>query len=132
MTKNLTKINPEISTYIDDTGRVFHYSLINNKTDKLVIHFTAFFGDWGDRKEYKKYYKGYFHRYRMFADQKGYNFLFVCDQYGATQEIINTVVASLNIKWQNIITIGSSMGATGALKFGLKIMRRLPLRFPLI
>ncbi len=85
MTKNLTKINPEISTYIDDAGRVFHYSLINNKTDKLVIHFTAFFGDWGDRKEYKKYYKGYFHRYRMFIDEKRYNFLFLCDQFGVTE-----------------------------------------------
>lgn len=132
-------MNPEISTYIDNEGREFHYSFINNKADKLVIHFTAFFGDWGDRKEYKKYYKGYFHRYRMFVDEKKYNFLFVCDQYGvtqngtyytgnagdffverATQKIINTVVASLNISWQNIITIGSSMGATGALKFGLK------------
>lgn len=131
-------MNPEVSTYLDNEGREFNYSLIDNKSDKLVIHFTAFFGDWGDRKEYKKYYKGYFHRYKMFADLKDYSFLFLCDQFGvtqngtyytgkagdffverATQQIINTVISTLNIPWQNIITIGSSMGATGALKFGL-------------
>jgi hypothetical protein len=132
-------MTPNISTYTDNQGREFHYSLINNQSRKLVIHFTAFFGDWGDRKEYKKYYKGYFHRYRMFADQSAYNFLFLCDQFGvtengtyytgkagdffverATQDIIDKVMADLDIRWSNVITVGSSMGATSALKYGLK------------
>ena len=131
-------MQPIISTYKDSNGREFYFSLIDNGSKKLVIHFTAFFGDWGDRKEYKDYYKGYFHRYKMFSDQKLFNVLFLCDQYGITsngtyytgetgdffveramQKIIIKVLRKLKIQSHNVISVGSSMGATGAIKFGL-------------
>jgi len=127
-----------VSTLKDEAGREFHYLLVENPSSPfLVIHFTAFFGDWGDRKEFKTNYQGYFHRYRMLKDS-GYNCLFLCDQFGATKngtyytgergdlfveramnKIIQNVMQKLNISQDHVMTVGSSMGACGALKFGL-------------
>ena len=131
-------MNYPISTYVDDSGRKFHYVFIRKKRSQdLVVHFTAFFGDWGDRKEYKKNYQGYFHRLRMLKDSR-HNTLFLCDQFGATNNgtyytgekgdffveramirIIESILAEFSISPGKTITIGSSMGAYAALKFGL-------------
>ncbi|EPG76193.1 hypothetical protein LEP1GSC058_0793 [Leptospira fainei serovar Hurstbridge str. BUT 6] len=128
-----------ISKYTDEGGRDFYYILKTRKNvKKLVIHFTAFFGDWGDRKEYKENYQGYFHRLKMLGFQKDFNTLFLCDQFGfskngtyytgehgdffverAMLKIIKRTIGELQISSGDIITIGSSMGATAALKFGL-------------
>lgn len=131
-------MQPNICTFTDDKGREFYYSLVENNSDKLVVHFTAFFGDWGDRKEYKENYKGYFHRYKMLANQQAFNVLFLCDHYGVTnngtyytgkagdffveravKKIILSTLKRLNISTDKVISIGSSMGATAAIKFGL-------------
>jgi hypothetical protein len=132
---------PAVQTYTDESGRQFHYIHISRPhTRKLLIHFTAFFGDWGERKQYRYYYQGYFHRFRMFRNESDYGCLFLCDQFGADSNgtyytgqkgdffveramryIIATVMAKDLVPASNVVTIGSSMGATGAMKFGLML-----------
>ena len=127
-----------VSTYIDDQGREFHYIFINRHQPKFVVHFTAFFGDWGDRKEYKTYYQGYFHRLRMLGSEPEFSALFLCDQFGFTKNgtyylgekgdlfveramnhIIEKCFREADVAPEQTIMVGSSMGATGAMKFGL-------------
>jgi hypothetical protein len=132
---------PDIETYTDEKGRQFHYiHLSRPETRKLLIHFTAFFGDWGERQQYRHYYQGYFHRFRMFRNVTDYSCLFLCDQFGADSNgtyytgekgdffveramlhIITQVMQTDQAAASNVVTIGSSMGATGALKFGLML-----------
>lgn len=133
-------LNQFKKTYIDRESRSFHYLLIKrSNTNKVVVHFTAFFGDWGDRKEYKENYQGYFHRLKMLGQEEDFSSIFICDQYGFTKngtyylgengdlfveravtEILETEFQNNNFSYSNAIMIGSSMGATAALKFGLK------------
>lgn len=128
-----------ISTYVDPQGRQFSYVHIRRPEAKnLLVHFTAFFGDWGDRKEYKELYQGYFHRLKIFGDQPEYSSLFLCDEYGHTHNgtyytgekgdffveramnaILDDVQRADGIGAERVVMVGSSMGATGALKFGL-------------
>ncbi|TGK09952.1 Two component regulator three Y domain-containing protein [Leptospira fletcheri] len=132
-------MNLDISKYTDEQGRDFFYIFRKKPGVRtLVIHFTAFFGDWGDRKEYKENYQGYFHRLKMLGDQREFNSLFLCDQFGFTKngtyytgehgdffveramlKMIQSILNENGISNQDLITIGSSMGATAALKFGL-------------
>lgn len=126
--------------FIDETGREFFYVFIHRpKTAKVIVHFSAFFGDWGDRKEYKEIYQGYFHRLKMFGPEEEYSTLFLCDQYGATKngtyylgergdlfvekatsQIIESIFNQNHLSFDQTVMVGSSMGATAALKFGLK------------
>jgi hypothetical protein len=130
---------PRVDFLADDVGRRFNFIHISRpRTKKLVIHFTAFFGDWGERKEYRENYQGYFHRLKMLKDVTGYGFLFLCDQFGvekngtyytgekgdffverAVIDIIQQALVRDGIGGEDVITIGSSSGATAALKFGL-------------
>jgi hypothetical protein len=130
---------PRVDFFADDMGRRFNFIHVSRpKTKKLVIHFTAFFGDWGERKEYRENYQGYFHRLKMLKDVTDYGFLFLCDQFGVEKNgtyytgekgdffveraVINIIQQALlrdGISEENVITIGSSSGATAALKFGL-------------
>lgn len=131
--------NPNTYTFVDNSNRVFNYSTIDNKSNKLIILFTAFFGDWGERAEYREHFQGYFHRYKMFNNVHDYNYLFLCDQYGhdnngtyytgykgdffverAIDLIIDKVVHEFSISKENIITLGSSMGGYAALKFAIQ------------
>ncbi|MCB1509848.1 MAG: methyltransferase domain-containing protein [Hyphomicrobiaceae bacterium] len=133
-----------IQSYTDAEGRVFRYVHIPRpETGRLLVHFTAFFGDWGDRKAYKEFYQGYFHRLRMFGDATEYGCLFLCDQFGHTQNgtyytgekgdffverameaIIAQVMEKDGVGPDGVVMAGSSMGATGALKFGLRFNAR--------
>ena len=44
---------------------------------------SAFFGEWGERREHRAQYSGYFHRMRMFWPLAEHSFLFLCDTFGA-------------------------------------------------
>jgi hypothetical protein len=128
-----------VQSYVDEEGRIFNFvHLCRPATKKLMVHFTAFFGEWGERKEYRENYQGYFHRLRMLKDVEDYSALFLCDQYGvesngtyytgekgdffverAITKIIQSAMKASDVSSDQLVTIGSSAGATGALKFGL-------------
>lgn len=125
--------------FIDEEGRSFFYLFVPKPhSKKVIVHFTAFFGDWGDRKEYKEVYQGYFHRLKMLGAEEQYNSLFLCDEYGVTKngtyylgekgdlfveramiKIIEKIFSENNLSFSESVMIGSSMGATAALKFGM-------------
>ena len=133
----MTTFNPEFKSYVDENAREFNYVRIDNNSSTTVIHFSAFFGEWGDRAENRKQFKGYFHRLKMLGVDERYNWLFLCDTFGADQNgtyyfgedgddfvframnqifLLEGLSSNSN---QKVITVGSSMGATGALVFGL-------------
>ena len=47
------------------------------------MHFSAFFGKWGDAKPYRDRFRGYFHRLKMLGTDPAHDWLFLCDAYGA-------------------------------------------------
>jgi hypothetical protein len=129
---------PDVQRYIDEHGRAFEYVHIRNGRKTLVVHFSAFFGKWGDRKEYRDRFQGYFHRLKMLGSAPEHDWLFLCDAYGAfgdgtyytgergdffveraMTEIIGRVQGEGGYAWDRVGMAGSSMGATAALKFGL-------------
>jgi hypothetical protein len=128
-----------VQPFYDEQGRIFNFiHLSRPNTKKLLVHFTAFFGEWGDRKEHRENYQGYFHRLRMLKDAEFCSVLFVCDQFGAESngtyytgeagdffveramtQIIEQAMKRDGVTSDGLVTIGSSAGATGAIKFGL-------------
>lgn len=131
----------EQSVYTDPFGREFHYIHIDKGNSQLGIHFSAFFGDWGDDPKHRKTFGGYFHRLRMLGTDESIDWLFLCDAYGADEngtyyigkqndpyvedairKIVELVGLGARYSVQKTVTIGSSMGATAALKFGLIYM----------
>lgn len=126
------------SVYTDSHGREFHYIHVDRGNNQLGVHFSAFFGDWGDDPKYRKTFGGYFHRLRMLGTDGSIDWLFLCDAFGADEngtyyigkhddpfvenamfEILKRIGLETRYVAQNTVTIGSSMGATAALKFGL-------------
>jgi pimeloyl-ACP methyl ester carboxylesterase len=120
-------------------GRSYPYVLLPGTGRTLCIHYSAFFGEWGDRRQTRAQFKGWFHRLRMFWPLAEHNFLFLCDTYGADSNgtyykgengdffveramgsIQDDVAASLGLGPTETVTIGSSMGATAALRFALR------------
>ncbi len=120
-------------------GRSYPYVLLPGTGDTLCIHYSAFFGEWGDRREHRAQFAGWFHRLRMFWPFASHHFLFLCDTYGADRngtyykgeagdffveramdEIQAGVAAELGIEPGSTVTLGSSMGATAALRFALR------------
>jgi len=71
--------------YTDPEGRQFHYVYFDNGHRELGIHFSAFFGDWGDAPKYRATFGGYFHRLRMLSSDESLDWLFLCDAYGADE-----------------------------------------------
>jgi len=136
--------SPSVSRYLDDRGRLFEYvHWPHAEATGLVIHFSAFFGKWGDAKPYRDQFQGYFHRLKMLGTCPDHNWLFLCDPYGAyqngtyylgeagdlfveraTRAIIDQVVASSGVGTDELILLGSSMGGTAALKFGLDLQAK--------
>lgn len=121
-------------------GRSYPYVLLPGSGDTLCIHYSAFFGEWGNRREYRAQFAGWFHRLRMFWPFADHHFLFLCDTYGADRngtyykgeaddffveramaEIQSRVAAELGIEPAKTVTLGSSMGATAALRFALRL-----------
>jgi hypothetical protein len=130
---------PAVSEYVDPEGRRFEYVHIRRGRPDLVVHFSAFFGKWGEAKPYRDRFQGYFHRLKMLGSAEEHDWLFLCDPYGAfdngtyytgqkgdffveraTSTIIGKVIHEGNYANSRVATIGSSMGATAALKFGLR------------
>ena len=120
-------------------GRLYNYVLYPGSGDTLCIHFSAFFGESGERRPTRAQFSGYFHRLRMFWPASAHSFLFLCDTFGveengcyykgengdffverAIDEIIGSTIERTEVSPERVVTIGSSMGATGALRVGLK------------
>ncbi len=130
---------PPPETHHDDQGRPFEFVHIPHEgaTD-LVIHFSAFFGAWGNARPYRDQFQGYFHRMKMLGRDERHNWLFLCDSYGpfdngtyytgragdffverSMVSIIERIMQRQGVGPERAITIGSSMGATAAIKFAL-------------
>ncbi len=120
-------------------GRDYTYVLYPGTGPALGIHFSAFFGEWGERRENRPQFQGHFHRMRMFWPLQEYSFLFLCDTFGADrngtyykgesndffveramEQIIAAVQAELGVPAARTVTMGSSMGATAAVRFALR------------
>lgn len=128
-----------VTSYRDAEGRCFEYvHLGHNPGGPLVIHFSAFFGKWGNARAYRARFQGYFHRLKLLGGDTTKNWLFLCDPCGAFEngsyytgakgdffveramlEIIDSVCAAHGYEVAEAVTAGSSMGGTAALKFGL-------------
>ena len=130
----------QIEAHTDADGRTFNYVPVPHGAPDLAIHFSAFFGEWGDAKPYRDIFQGYYHRLKMLGDEPSHDWAFLCDQYGAeengtyytgekgdffveraTLEIIDGVSRRFGHGPERTVLLGSSMGATAALKFGLML-----------
>lgn len=131
----------DLRRYIDDAGRSFEYAVVRHRgAAALGIHLSAFFGRWGEARQYRETFGGYFHRLRMLGGCEDYDWLFLCDAYGAFSNgtyytghrgdlfveraviaISTEVMEELGHPPQRTVAIGSSMGATGALVLGLRL-----------
>lgn len=134
------EVTPVMAEHVDDAGRRFGYATVDHPDAVgLGIHFSAFFGNWGNARAYRDDFKGYFHRLRMLGSHERRNWLFLCDPYGAcdngtyylgadgdlfveraTHAIIEAQLERLGVDPSQVVTLGSSMGGTAALKFGLR------------
>jgi hypothetical protein len=131
----------QVREHRDAEGRIFRYVPVRHPGARgLVVHFSAFFGEWGDAPQHRKIFQGHFHRLRMLGDAPDYDFLFVCDEFGADGngtyytgeggdlfveramlDLIRGQIEESGHGAGRTVTMGSSMGATGALKFGLML-----------
>jgi hypothetical protein len=124
-------------TVID--GRTYPYVVLPGRGSTMCIHYSAFFGEWGERRQHRAQFQGWFHRLRMFWPMAQYHFLFLCDTFGADangtyykgengdffveramQVIQRQVADQLGVDATRTVTLGSSMGATAALRFALR------------
>ncbi|HYM55375.1 MAG TPA: hypothetical protein VES97_08435 [Solirubrobacteraceae bacterium] len=120
-------------------GRTYPYVVLPGRGSTLCIHFSAFFGEWGERRQHRAQFQGWFHRLRMFWPLAEHHFLFLCDTFGADangtyykgedgdffveramEQIQGQVGDLLGIDAAHTIALGSSMGATAALRFALR------------
>jgi hypothetical protein len=133
--------SPPVRTYTDPEGRPFDYvHLTHEGSHGLGVHFSAFFGKWGDAKPYRDRFRGYFHRLKMLGTDPAHDWLFLCDAYGAHDNgtyytgekgdfyveramlaILGQVTTEHGYAPADTVMLGSSMGATAALKFGLML-----------
>lgn len=121
-------------------GRSYPYVLLPGTGDALCVNYSAFFGEWGDRRTTRSEFQGWFHRLRMFWPLAEHHILFLCDTAGADSngayykgvngdffveramaKIQSDVAAQLQIPPERTVTVGSSMGATAALRFALRL-----------
>jgi pimeloyl-ACP methyl ester carboxylesterase len=123
---------------IELDGRLYNYVLYPGE-EALCVHFSAFFGEWGEQRQNRAQYQGYFHRMRMFWPLRRYRFLFLCDTFGADEngtyykgengdffveramgQIMDRVQERVGVESGRVVMLGSSMGATAALRFALQ------------
>ena len=130
---------PPISTYVDDQGREFDYAFaVNPGATALGIHFSAFYyGQAGN--VYRDVHRGYFHRLKMLSVDHTKHWLFLTEHHGADENgtyytgekgdffveravtrIISDAIERTGCAPDRCVTFGSSMGATGAVKFALQ------------
>lgn len=131
----------EVVEHRDPSGRRFTFAPVDHPgADGMGIHFSAFFGAWGNARPYRADFQGYFHRRKMLGTDETHDWLFLCDPYGAkdngcyyvgqagdpfveraTRAIIEGELARRGHRPDRVVTLGSSMGATGALVQGLDL-----------
>lgn len=132
---------PPVEVHTDDQGRSFGFVHVPHPgATGLAVHFSAFFGAWGDARPYRDQFQGYFHRLKMLGRDPSRNWLFLCDAYGAYDngtyytgragdlfveramtDIVTAHLDRFGYRDQPLVTLGSSMGGTAALKFGLDL-----------
>lgn len=132
---------PPVAIHVDGDGREFGFVHVRHPgATGLAVHFSAFFGAWGDARPYRDQFQGYFHRLKMLGGDPSRNWLFLCDAHGAFDNgtyytgragdlfveramtaIIEAHRDEFGYRGQPLVTLGSSMGATAALKFGLDL-----------
>jgi pimeloyl-ACP methyl ester carboxylesterase len=119
-------------------GRLYNYVIYPGDED-LCVHFSAFFGEWGEERRNRALYQGYFHRMRMFWPLRRHRFLFLCDTFGADrngtyykgesgdffveramEDILDRVQDEVGVDSDRVVMLGSSMGATAALRLALR------------
>jgi hypothetical protein len=126
---------------VDAEGRRFGSAPIDHPgAAGLGIHFSAFFGAWGNARAYRDTFQGYFHRLKMLGSDESLDWLFLCDTHGvnangsyylgeagdlyverAMHEIIGAELSRRERRPDQVVTLGSSMGATAALDLGLDL-----------
>jgi Accessory Sec system GspB-transporter len=131
----------QVREHVDGEGHVFRYVPIQHAGSRgLVVHFSAFFGEWGDAPRHREIFQGHFHRLGMLGNVVDHDWLFLCDEYGpdrngtyytgeagdlfverAIRDLISEQMEALGHPAEDVLTMGSSMGATAALKFGLML-----------
>lgn len=130
----------DVRTYVDDRGRRFGYAPVDHGASSLGIHFSAFFGAWGNARPYRETFGGYFHRRKMLGSDPTHDWLFLCDAHGAndngcyylgeagdlyvqraTLAIIGQELERLGHPPERVVLLGSSMGGTAALALGLEL-----------
>lgn len=136
----MESFQPTFCRFVDAKGRPFEYAVVRHPGARgLVVHCSAFFGAWGEQRAYREVFQGYFHRLRMLGSSAGHNWLFLCDAHGAfsngtyytgargdlfVERAVTAIVAEelqqLGLDPSSMVTMGSSMGATGALVLGLR------------
>ena len=134
-------LDPSFHRYTDGEGRAFEYATVRNEGSiGLVVHLSAFFGAWANHRVYRDQFQGYFHRLRMLGSHPDYDWLFLCDTSGAFHNgsyytgksgdffveraivgITRQEMADRGHGPERLVTIGSSMGATGAIVLGLLV-----------
>lgn len=132
---------PPVAFHTDADGRSFGFVHVRHPgATGLAVHFSAFFGAWGDARPYRDQFQGYFHRLKMLGGDPSRNWLFLCDAHGAFDNgtyytgragdlfveramtaIIEAHRDEFGYRGQPLVTLGSSMGATAALKFRLDL-----------
>jgi len=134
-------LNTDFRRFTDAEGRIFDYAVVTHPGGHgLAVHCSAFFGKWGERRPYRDQFQGYFHRLRMLGSDPSHQWLFLCDAHGAFRNgtyysgehgdpfveravlaIVDREMERLGIPPGQLVTVGSSMGATGALVIGLRL-----------
>ncbi|UGS38711.1 alpha/beta hydrolase family protein [Capillimicrobium parvum] len=124
---------------VEIEGRLYNYVLYPGDGDALCVHFSAFFGEWGERRPYREQFGGYFHRLRMFWPDTAHRYLFLCDTFGADangtyykgengdffveramDRILADTLEETGTPPDRVVAMGSSMGATAAVRFALR------------
>ncbi len=120
-------------------GRRYDYVLYPGTGDTLCVHYSAFFGEWGDRRENRGQFQGHFHRLRMLWPLAEHHVLFLCDTFGAdangtyykgeagdffveraVEQIRREVAERVGVGPARTVALGSSMGCTAAVRFALR------------
>lgn len=132
-------VPPAVATHRDEAGREFGFVHVRHPGSRgLVVHFSAFFGRWGNARAYRDTFQGYFHRLKMLGSCPDHDWLFLCDTYGAfdngsyylgprgdhfvdraTRTIIADAMVTSGVTSDELVLLGSSMGGTAALRLGL-------------
>jgi hypothetical protein len=131
----------DVQEYRDDAGRRFGFVHVHHPGSRgLGVHFSAFYTTRGVTRPNRADFGGYFHRLKMLGSCPDHDWLFLCDPYGAydngtyytgergdlyveaaTATIIDRVLDLGGHRPDQVVTLGSSMGATAALKFGRRL-----------